>query len=123
MFPNELAYMCNFDKGGETVTAVGLQYTLQWHIFWVASNAGSKAKVVEFLNSLLIKILHRRTDPNVPLLVAEVASQCISFAAPRVKKYRSHLRPLIRRCSLYLATQERVGVSSLKSDLLNNQQD
>lgn len=112
MFLNELTYMCDYDKGGETVSALALQDTPQKHIFWVASNTGSKMKVVEFLNSLFTKVLHMEAAPNIPQLVAEVASQCISFATPRIKKYRSHLKPLLRRCISHLGARELVGKTS-----------
>ena len=32
-FLSDLAYMCDYDKGGKTVTAIGLQYTPRGHIF------------------------------------------------------------------------------------------
>lgn len=109
MFLNELAYVCDYDKGGETVTALGLQHTPQGYIFWLASNAGLKTKVIEFLDSLLNRVLHTGAATDVPQLVAEVASECITFAGSRIKKYKSHLRPLLRRCTSHLEAQEPVG--------------
>src|SRR5690242_50723 len=113
MFLSELAYVCDYDKGGETVTALGVQHTPQRHIFWVASNAGSNSKVIGFLDSLLSKIVHSGAAPNMPQLAAEVTSQCILFAAPRIRKYRSHLKPLLRRCITHLEKQEAGGRFSL----------
>lgn len=101
-FLNDLAYMCDYDKGGETVTAIGLQSTPQKHIFWVASNAGSKTKTITFLRSLLRQIMHASAAPDAAKFVPELALQCIAFATPRIKKYRSHLKPLLRRCVSYL---------------------
>ncbi|KAK7177353.1 hypothetical protein PSPO01_16601 [Paraphaeosphaeria sporulosa] len=59
----------------------------------VVSKAGSKTKVADFLDSLSTKVLHIGAAPNTPQLAAEVASQCISFAAPKIKIYQSHLKP------------------------------
>ena len=115
IFLNNLAYMCDYDKGGETVTAIGLQSTPQKHIFWVASNAGSKTKIITFLRSLLTQIIHASAAPDAAKLVIELASQCITFATPRIKKYRSHLNPLLRRCISYLTeTKQTVGEFSLR---------
>jgi hypothetical protein len=95
--------MCGYDKGGETVTAIGLQSTPQRHIFWVASNVGSKTKTIEFVRSILAQIVDASTASKATQLAAELASQCIAFAAPRIKAYRSLLKPLLRRCTSYLA--------------------
>ncbi|OAL42582.1 hypothetical protein IQ07DRAFT_669315 [Pyrenochaeta sp. DS3sAY3a] len=102
IFLSELAYVCDYDKGGETVAALGLQTTPQGHIFWVASNTGSGTKVIPFLNSLLTKLTHISTASNTADVLEEVVSQCIRFATPRIKKYRSHLVPQLRRCTSHL---------------------
>jgi hypothetical protein len=107
-FLNELAYMCDYDKGGKTVTALGLQFTPQKHIFWVASNTGSTTKIIDFLHSLLTQIMHVSATPNTAEFTADLAYRCVNFAAPRIKKYRSHLRPLIRRCTAYLIKTNQV---------------
>lgn len=110
MFLSDLAYMCDYDKGGETVTAIGLQSTPQRHIFWIASNVGSKTKTIDFIRSILAQIVHVSAASNATQLATELASQCIAFATPRIKKYRSLLKPLLRRCTSYLAeTKQAVG--------------
>ncbi|EMD66388.1 hypothetical protein COCSADRAFT_169339 [Bipolaris sorokiniana ND90Pr] len=103
MFLNDLAYMCDYDKGGETVTAIGLQSTPQKHIFWVASNTGSKAKTIEFVRSILAQIIHISAASKASQPATELASQCIAFSTLRIKKYRNLLKPLLRKCTLYLA--------------------
>jgi hypothetical protein len=116
IFLNELAYMCDYDKGGETVTALGWEFTPERYIFWVGSNAGSKTKTIDFLVSLLTKIIHISTTSSLVEIKAEVASLCIGFATMRIRKYRSHLRPLLRRCISHLTEAQRaVGALVLKS--------
>jgi hypothetical protein len=111
-FLNELAYMCDYDKGGDTVTAIGLESTPQRYVFWVASNSCPKGKIVPFLESLLIAL--RRTSATTE----DIAVQCISFAATRVKKYRSHLNPLLRRCLEWLVRTKRDDGMSIQSHCL-----
>jgi hypothetical protein len=119
-FLNDLAYMCDYDKGGETVTAIGVQSTPQKHIFWVASNAGSKTKIIDFLRSLLTQLMDVSAAPDVAKLAAELALQCITFATPRIKKYRSHLKPLLRRCITHLSeTKQSVRKFSLDNANVN----
>ena len=101
-FLNELAYMCDYDKGGETVTALGLQSTPERHIFWVATNTGSETTIIDFLRSLLAQVNDVSDTPDTAKSAAELASQCIAFAKRRIKKYRSHLIPSLRKCILYL---------------------
>jgi hypothetical protein len=114
MFLSDLAYMCDYDKGGETVTAIGLQSTPQKHIFWVASNVGSKTKTIDFLPSLLTQIVHISATPDTANH-AELASQCVAFATPRIRKYLSHLKPLLQRSISYLTeTKQAVGKFSPK---------
>jgi hypothetical protein len=104
---NELAYMCDYDKGGDTVTAIGLESTPQRYVFWVASNSCPKRKIVPFLESLLIALRH------ISATTEDIAIRCISFATLRVKRYRSLLRPLLRRCLGWLVqTEQEDGMSS-----------
>ncbi|KAF1978218.1 hypothetical protein BU23DRAFT_379484, partial [Bimuria novae-zelandiae CBS 107.79] len=49
----DLAYMCDCEKGGDTVTAIGLESKPHGHIFWVASNTNPFIKTIPFLVSLL----------------------------------------------------------------------
>jgi hypothetical protein len=115
-FLSELAYMCDYDKGGETVTALGWEFTPERYIFWVGSNTGLKTKTIDFLVSLLTKIMHSSTTSSLVEITAEVASFCIGFATMRIRKYRSHLRPLLRRCISHLTEAQRAaGALVLKS--------
>ncbi|KAH8710108.1 hypothetical protein GQ44DRAFT_830486 [Phaeosphaeriaceae sp. PMI808] len=114
-FLSELAYMCDYDKGGDTVTAIGLEATLQGYIFWVASNSCSKTRIPPFLKSLLDKLRHSSaaTTASTPEDAKDIVGQCITFATPRIKKYRSHLKPLLRKCLRHLATTDREDVNGL----------
>jgi hypothetical protein len=52
-FVDKLAYICDFKKGGSTVTALALQKTYQGVTFWIAANETVKLKVIEFLQKIL----------------------------------------------------------------------
>jgi hypothetical protein len=108
-FLNELAYMCDYDKGGDTVTAIGLESTPQRYVFWVASNSCPKRKIIPFLESLLATLKNTlgATGKQSTQSVEEMAIRCVGFATPRIKKYKSHLNPLLRRRVKWLATTKR----------------
>jgi hypothetical protein len=116
-FLTELAYMCDYDKGGDTVTAIGLESTPQGHVYWVASNTCPKTKIVPFLKSLLVRIQHISATRVISASkeAEDLAAHCVNFAAPRIKKYRSHLKPLLRRCLEHLAKTEREDGKSSNS--------
>ena len=113
-FLKEVAYMCDYDKGGETVTAIGLESTPQRCVFWVASNSCPKRKIVPFLESLLgtLKYASTATALHKSQTADSIALQCISFSTPRVKKYRSLLNPLLRTCLAWLSKTEQDGGTS-----------
>jgi hypothetical protein len=79
-FLNDLAYMCDHNKGGKTVTAIRLQSASQKHISRVVSNKSSKAKIITFLRSLLTQIIHASVALDTAKFVTELASQCIAFS-------------------------------------------
>lgn len=110
----DLAYMCDYDKGGDTVTAIGLENNLHTYTFWIASNAHQTTKIVRFLESLLTDMqqVSAKATVSVPVDGEDLAVKCITFAALRIKKYRSHLKPLLRRC---LENLENKGDSDSKS--------
>jgi hypothetical protein len=103
-FLGELAYACDYDKGGDTVTAIGLEATPQHHIYWLASNSRQEKKIVPFLQSLLTKMrdVSTVTTPVTPEIINDVAAQCIDFSTPRIKKYKSHLSAELRKCQIFL---------------------
>ncbi|KAJ6197783.1 hypothetical protein J3E72DRAFT_395345 [Bipolaris maydis] len=115
MLLSDLAYICDYDKGGETVTAIGLQATPQRRIFWIASYVGSKTKIIDFFRSILTQIVHVSAASRATQLATELALQCIAFATPRIRKCRGLLKPLLRKCTTYLAeTKQAVAFGMIR---------
>ena len=52
-FLEQLAYICDFSKGGDTVTAIALEAHPSGVIYWVASNEGPCKRVILFLHETL----------------------------------------------------------------------
>ncbi|KLJ10751.1 hypothetical protein EMPG_13894 [Blastomyces silverae] len=110
-FLNELAYVCDYDKGGDTVTAIGLESTPQGSTFWVASNTSPAAKIIPFLKTLL-QTLERIVNAKAPSQGDKegIAKLCISFASKRIKKYRSLFSREFEGCKKYIeANKETLG--------------
>ncbi|PGG96424.1 hypothetical protein GX51_07830 [Blastomyces parvus] len=102
-FLNELAYVCDYDKGGDTVTAIGLESTPQGSNFWVASNTSPAPKIIPFLK-ILLQTLERIANAKAPTQgdKEDIAKLCISFGSRRIKKYRSLFSRELEGCAKYL---------------------
>ncbi|EEP79561.1 predicted protein [Uncinocarpus reesii 1704] len=88
-FLRNLSYICDYRKGGESCTAIGLEDSDTCYNFWVASNAHNGA-IVDFLKSALGSL---RVIANQPPSLELDSSQstdfvkfCIGFAASRVRQ-------------------------------------
>ncbi|RYP78332.1 hypothetical protein DL769_003210 [Monosporascus sp. CRB-8-3] len=84
-----LAYLCDYDKGGPTTSAIGIEDGPDQFIFWVASNAnGSSSKILIFLRNTLVeaKTVIRLDGDRRLVLEDNFTQRCIEFAERRVKK-------------------------------------
>lgn len=90
-----LAYLCDYDKGGSTTAALALEGLDTGYVFWIASNGASKlAKMDPFLESSIANI--RRVIRGAPEFTeAQFVEQCIIFATPRIKKEQRFLENFI----------------------------
>ncbi|EDN05919.1 predicted protein [Histoplasma mississippiense (nom. inval.)] len=106
-FLNELAYVCDYEKGGDTVTAIGLESTPQGCTFWVASNTSPTAKIIPFLK-LLLQTLERIANSTAPGQgdKEDIAKLCISFGSRRIKKYRSLFSRELAGCRKFIAANK-----------------
>ncbi|KAK8240125.1 hypothetical protein HDK90DRAFT_523243 [Phyllosticta capitalensis] len=100
LFLNHLAYSCDYEKGGDTVTAVALESRPQGPRYWISANKGPGEKVKHFVEGLLQVLgeLARNPDDITERDLYSVARDCISFGHHRIKDYWSLLRPQRRRC-------------------------
>lgn len=106
-FLTELAYVCDYDKGGDTVTAIGLEATPQGYVFWVAANTCPVKKVIPFLRSLLLDLKGIAANSSeLETHISDLAKTCIEFARLRIKKYLQLIRKLIRECSASLQSRK-----------------
>ena len=99
VFLRNLAYICDFEKGGSSCTAIGLEDDEACYKFWVASNTVS-GKIVEFLKDALSILQRIACHPSSDLESdkAAFARFCINFAASRVKKETKCLIRAVREC-------------------------
>lgn len=98
-FLDALTFVCDYEKGGDTVAAIGLESTPQCHTFWIAANTCPKKKMVSFVQSLLenfkrMDFLQLGLDEGTTL----VAKQCLRFGEKRIKATFQLLQKQIEKC-------------------------
>jgi hypothetical protein len=85
-FLQNLAYVCDFKKGGDSCTAIGLEDCQAGYCFWVASNKESD-ETIPFLNKALGVLRGANSLPTSDLAATESAltQLCTKFATSRIK--------------------------------------
>ncbi|EXF73214.1 hypothetical protein CFIO01_05574 [Colletotrichum fioriniae PJ7] len=108
-FLKNLAFLCDYKKGGSTATAIAVENCYDCYVFWVASNEGAGDKVVDFLKDVLnslrmfcepINELDRATAEEVLLV------RCTAFASDRLRQEARILRNSARKCRLSLENSD-----------------
>ncbi|KAL1892456.1 hypothetical protein Sste5346_006966 [Sporothrix stenoceras] len=107
-FRDDLAFLCEYDKGGDACTALGIEDREDCLIYWVAANANPQKKIEPFLVNLLgdLAAVIREgggTDTStgtarLQTATEEVTAKCAAFALPKIKKICTLLRIRISDC-------------------------
>lgn len=98
---DNLAYLCDYDKGGPTTAAVALEEQSDCYVFWVASNGPRiQDTVLPFLRSVvrdLQRLTHESSEHQ-----EEFVQRCIAFSERRVRKEQRFLQRWISNCESHL---------------------
>ncbi|KAI1115432.1 hypothetical protein F5Y14DRAFT_129187 [Nemania sp. NC0429] len=113
-FLDNLAYLCDHDKGGSTTSAVGLEDAPDRFNFWVASNDPKQsAKSALFLSFVLhdVRTIADAPDAGKAALQGKLVRRCLEFAKPRVKKEARLLSREIIRCARFFSSSKDAELS------------
>jgi len=106
MFLQELAYLCDYATGGDSVTAIGMEKKPQRRTFWVATNSCAGTKIVPFLRKLLLQLKTIDGEqPSSTQVGDQILSNCIQFARLRIKAYADFICKRIEESRESLATE------------------
>ncbi|OBT85143.1 hypothetical protein VE02_05607 [Pseudogymnoascus sp. 03VT05] len=96
-FVDKLAYICDFKKGGSTVTALALQKTYQGVTFWIGANETIKPKVIEFLQQILqvLKTVNGASRQTAETLLLALI---VPFNEKRLDYYWTALKKVLPLC-------------------------
>ncbi|KAI9669193.1 MAG: hypothetical protein M1817_004735 [Caeruleum heppii] len=123
-FVNQVAYICDFKTGGDTVTACALESTPATVIIWLAANRAIGAKVIDFLRHIL-ENLRGMSDASVErrqVSEQSLFSNIVRFGIQRAKTYQRFLRGPLER-TIKVLRQSRNGFDEDLADWLHSLQD
>ncbi|OCT52304.1 hypothetical protein CLCR_08353 [Cladophialophora carrionii] len=87
-FLDQLAFLCDFEKGGDTVTAIAVQKRVDHPVFWLASNSKSRDKARDHVCWILGRLNDMHSvDIWDDEREREILFGCIDFSRARVKTY------------------------------------
>ncbi len=100
-FLRDLSYICEFEKGGTSCTAIGLENCARSYKYWVASNADVATMIVPFLEKVLRRLDSLRSRPPSTRDSDEkdFTRICIEFARKKVKGEAHLLSTAITECT------------------------
>ena len=98
-FLDQLSWLCDSEKGGDTVTAIGAQKTVQGSIFWLASNSNSRKKGQDHLKWVLAQLnrLYAGDSMSTIELENQITTRCINLSSRRIKTYKTWLLQCTRK--------------------------
>ncbi|KAK9416379.1 hypothetical protein SUNI508_01796 [Seiridium unicorne] len=107
-FLDNLCYICDHKKGGDTTASIGLEEREDRFNFWVASNQNS-VKIADFVEEILrdVKLLGSSLSNREDSKKQQFIHKCIDFAKPRIGKEASLLTGAIKKHDTQLSGQSR----------------
>lgn len=100
-FLDQLAYVCDHTKGGDTVTAIALELGPSGVTFWVASNNNPSKDTISFLQrtlEILRSLASSQIERSKSIIEDEIAKTCIEFNLKRIHAYQTIMRKPLQLC-------------------------
>jgi hypothetical protein len=95
-----MSYVCDYEKGGDTTTAMALSERPELYTFWVASNVKISKKILNFVENVLrlLKRINGLDSCAPPITSDHLVKTCVDFAQSRIKKELRLLKLRIKQC-------------------------
>lgn len=103
-FLDSFAYLCDVEKGGGTVTAVGLQKLFYSNILWLAANEGVRDDIKIYARVILSHL--KSVDLNNERIVQEtIFHLAVKNCDSRISIYKEEVRRYARNCRMQLRSE------------------
>ena len=98
-FLDELAYICDYSPGGDTVAAIAIQDGPRL-IYWVAANTNQGSKVKPFLSEILQLLgqVYNASEEQASKLSCQISDCAMKFSAKKLGRYRFILKYTVEKC-------------------------
>jgi hypothetical protein len=103
-FVDTLAYICDFQRGGATVTAIALEMRSEGVVFWVAANEDVKQEVVLSLEEILRNLACQAgldgvvDEESTPRVTESTFRGVVELGMPRMEAYWQLIQGPLERC-------------------------
>ncbi|KAB8356711.1 hypothetical protein FH972_024286 [Carpinus fangiana] len=100
IFLDRLSWICDYEPGGETVSAIALEVDAIGIVAWLATSHKSFQKAETHLRSILRRLhsAHTLSAEHVHRLTQDICSTCIGFAMKRVTRYIKLFQDFFQKC-------------------------
>lgn len=105
-FLDQLCWLCDWEAGGDTVTSVAAQRTIEQPVFWIASNSKYRHKARDHLMWLFdrLNLLYDKDESSRARIEIEIRMRCTKKSAPRIKVYTTRLLQAIADAKCVIST-------------------
>ncbi|KAK1998018.1 hypothetical protein LX36DRAFT_749342 [Colletotrichum falcatum] len=102
-FLRNLCFLCDYQKGGDSTTAMAVEEREDCYVFWVSSNEGPGEEVTRHLGDVLCHV-QRFVNRSEDRAASEGALMaiCTTFASPRITQLTRILRNASIKCRVCL---------------------
>ncbi|KAF2622329.1 hypothetical protein BU25DRAFT_304968, partial [Macroventuria anomochaeta] len=114
-FLEDLAFVCDYDTGHDTMTAIGMQSKQKHHVLWIASHTSPNRRIIAFARKRLADMKQILACGGIrqSSSVEGFITSCIEFAAPQIRKDMGCLLSALHKCKDLLSTNYPEEVSGL----------
>lgn len=109
-FRNDIAFLCEYDKGGHACTAIGIEDREGFLVYWFAANKNGASTIMPFLQRLLPTLRNMRAMEFSERQVEtqRLTNDCMAYAMSKIRKltklFQRHAQQCIVRLDVPNAT-------------------
>jgi hypothetical protein len=88
-FLDQISWLCDYKKGGTTVSSIAVQATIQGPTYWLAANSNPSAMAKPHLEWVLGELtnLHNLSPDQLQIVEDEIVARSIAFSSEKIKTY------------------------------------
>ncbi|KAK6513603.1 hypothetical protein TWF506_008040 [Arthrobotrys conoides] len=114
-FLDQLAYICDYETGGDTVTAVAVEHGPELK-YWIAGNTNKEVKLRQYITGILasLETVFDASEEHILAVQAQITDRVIELCSNRLEFYKRRLHPAAKWCIKQLQREDTEAANSLK---------